>query len=67
MPAKEEIDLPEGWKWDQDWTVDMNRGVDDEGIVFYFQRCSIPETMKSLGIYMTHVECYMHICIPVYC
>ena len=47
MPAKEEIDLPEGWKWDQDWTVDMNRGVDDEGIVFYFQRCSIREIMKS--------------------
>lgn len=31
MPDKEELELPNGWKWDQDWTVDMNRGVDDEG------------------------------------
>lgn len=60
MPAKEEIDLPDGWKWDQDWTVDMNRGVDDEGIVLCF---SIRETVKSWDIYMTDVESY--ICIPV--
>ncbi|XP_067936252.1 myoferlin-like isoform X2 [Watersipora subatra] len=31
MPSKEDMELPEGWKWDADWTVDMNRGVDDEG------------------------------------
>lgn len=31
MLPKEEIALPDGWKWDQDWNVDMNRGCDDEG------------------------------------
>lgn len=31
MPSKDELQLPEGWQWDQDWLVDMNRGVDDEG------------------------------------
>lgn len=23
--------LPEGWKWDDDWQIDLNRAVDEEG------------------------------------
>ena len=34
MPSKDEMELPEGWKWDNEWNVDMNRGVDDEGMSF---------------------------------
>lgn len=30
-PAKEEVPLPGGWKWDDEWQVDLNRAVDEEG------------------------------------
>ncbi|XP_067657682.1 myoferlin-like isoform X1 [Haliotis asinina] len=29
-PAKEEVPLPAGWKWDEEWQVDLNRAVDEE-------------------------------------
>lgn len=29
--SKDEIELAENWKWDDDWTVDINRAVDNEG------------------------------------
>lgn len=31
MPARDEISLPEDWQWDDDWQVDLNRAVDEEG------------------------------------
>eukprot|EP00058_Branchiostoma_floridae_P024963 XP_002610453.1 hypothetical protein BRAFLDRAFT_124267 [Branchiostoma floridae] len=30
-PAREETELPEGWEWEDDWQMDLNRAVDEEG------------------------------------
>ncbi|KAK6186023.1 hypothetical protein SNE40_008141 [Patella caerulea] len=30
-PGRDEIVLQEGWKWDEEWQVDLNRAVDEEG------------------------------------
>ncbi|XP_066277223.1 dysferlin-like isoform X3 [Branchiostoma lanceolatum] len=30
-PAKEETELPEGWEWEDEWQMDLNRAVDEEG------------------------------------
>ena len=29
--AREETELPDGWEWQHDWDVDLNRAVDEEG------------------------------------
>ena len=31
MVNKEQIELDLNWKWDDDWNVDINRAVDNEG------------------------------------
>ena len=31
MPSKDEVVAPEGWNWDKEWEIDLNRAVDDEG------------------------------------
>lgn len=28
---RDEIQVPEGWKWTTDWTSDINRACDEEG------------------------------------
>lgn len=27
-----EIKLPDGWEWQDDWQIDLNRAVDEEGL-----------------------------------
>ncbi|KAJ8026374.1 Dysferlin [Holothuria leucospilota] len=34
LPKKEDIECPFNWKWDDEWTVDINRGVDEEGFEY---------------------------------
>lgn len=31
MTAKDEIVCEEDWEWTTDWTVDLNRAVDEDG------------------------------------
>jgi len=49
MPSKDEITLAEGWQWDNDWTVDMNRGCDDEGMVGF---------LSSITIFVNHTHVF---------
>ena len=28
---RDEVELPEGWEWQDDWLIDLNRAVDEEG------------------------------------
>ncbi|XP_052821675.1 myoferlin isoform X1 [Octopus bimaculoides] len=44
MPSKDETKLPEGWKWDDDWKIDLSRAVDEEG----FEYC-VEATMGGYG------------------
>ena len=30
--SKEETQLPEGWAWEDEWQIDLNRAVDEEGV-----------------------------------
>jgi len=34
MDHRDELPLPEGWKWTTDWTVDLNRACDEEGFEY---------------------------------
>jgi len=29
--AKDDVELPSGWEWKEDWQVDLNRAVDEYG------------------------------------
>ncbi|KAL5022080.1 hypothetical protein ScPMuIL_001235 [Solemya velum] len=51
--GKDEIVLAPGWKWDDDWAVDLNRAVDEEG----FEYC----VEQSIGGYGP-VEKTYHLC-----
>ncbi|XP_063717418.1 myoferlin-like isoform X4 [Symsagittifera roscoffensis] len=31
VASRDAIQCPEGWEWDEDWRLDLNRAVDDEG------------------------------------
>lgn len=31
VTAKDEITCPEDWEWTTEWTVDLNRAVDEDG------------------------------------
>lgn len=53
MPARDEISLPEDWQWDDDWQVDLNRAVDEEG----FEYC-VEATLGGYG----PVEKTYHLC-----
>lgn len=33
VTARDEIVCPEDWEWTTDWTVDLNRAVDEDGTV----------------------------------
>ena len=30
-PSKAETNLPAGWIWEDEWQIDLNRAVDEEG------------------------------------
>ena len=34
--GKDELELPAGWEWKDEWQVDLNRAVDDNGGLLYF-------------------------------
>ena len=31
--AKQDVELPAGWTWTDDWQVDLNRAVDENGMM----------------------------------
>ena len=31
MPSRNQIGLPENWRWEDDWQIDLSRAVDEEG------------------------------------
>jgi len=31
---RDKTPIPEGWKWIDDWTIDMNRACDEEGKIY---------------------------------
>lgn len=33
VTARDEIVCPEDWEWTTDWTVDLNRAVDEDGTI----------------------------------
>lgn len=35
MTARNEIVCPEDWEWTTDWTVDLNRAVDEDGYILF--------------------------------
>lgn len=39
MLSKDETKLPEGWKWDDDWKIDLSRAVDEEGKKSFHRNC----------------------------
>ena len=47
MPSKDEVVAPEGWNWDKEWEIDLNRAVDDEGKHTSYQSVS-GENLTSL-------------------
>lgn len=53
MPAKNEINLPAGWIWEDEWQIDLGRAVDEEG----FEYC-VEATMGGWG----PTERTYHIC-----
>ena len=32
MTPRDDMELPDGWEWEDVWQVDLNRAVDEEGI-----------------------------------
>ncbi|XP_077992044.1 myoferlin-like isoform X14 [Glandiceps talaboti] len=53
ITPRDEIEAPEGWEWDDDWQIDLNRGVDEDG----FEYC----VEFTLGGF-TPVEKTYHLC-----
>ncbi|KAL4231637.1 hypothetical protein ACF0H5_009217 [Mactra antiquata] len=53
MSSKGELELPAGWIWEDDWQIDLNRAVDEEG----FEYC-VEATMGGWG----PVERRYHLC-----
>lgn len=51
--AKDDIKLPEGWTWDDEWQIDLSRAVDEDG----FEYC-VEATMGGYG----PVEKNYHLC-----
>lgn len=45
-----EIELPENWKWDDEWSIDVHRAVDPEG----WEYCLEP----SMGGWTTSEKVY---------
>ncbi|XP_071827267.1 myoferlin-like isoform X3 [Apostichopus japonicus] len=37
LPKKEDIKCPKNWQWDDEWVVDINRGVDEEGYEYSYE------------------------------
>lgn len=47
MQNRANIKPPEGWEWLDDWQVDINRAVDEEGIY----------TFPSHNCFLNHANC----------
>jgi len=41
--TRDDIAVPEGWLWKEDWKVDGNRAVDDDG-----ETCTTPDPSSCL-------------------
>lgn len=53
VTSKDDIKIPEGWKWDDDWQIDLSRAVDEDG----FEYC-VEATLGGYG----PVEKNYHLC-----
>ncbi|KAK2145131.1 hypothetical protein LSH36_700g01069 [Paralvinella palmiformis] len=50
---RDEVELPEGWEWEEDWQIDLNRAVDEYGWEY-----TVEATMGGYG----PVEKTYHMC-----
>ena len=49
MVSKAEVELPAGWVWEDEWQIDLNRAVDEEGEVTELQiRGVIEDDLKII-------------------
>ena len=45
---RDTMKIPEGWKWTDDWTADLDRACDEEGLYsFIFIVCHYPHSIST--------------------
>ena len=47
IKSREQLAAPDGWEWTQDWVIDSNRAVDENGMLF--QMIFLPWTIELSG------------------